>query len=94
MNKVNQLDANMGEINSGEDTSPQVDDELVQDKENDTSESEVDVIVETIQEEVDPFEQALARAEKAEKEIAYKEAEIQNVRKRMMAEKAIAIKYG
>ena len=93
MNKVNQLDVSMGEINSGEDTSPQVDDEL-QDKENVTSENEVDVIVETIQDEVDPFEQALARAEKAEKEIAYKEAEIQNVRKRMMAEKATAIKYG
>lgn len=94
MNKVNQLDVNMGEINSGEDTSPQVDEELVQDQENIVSENEIDVIVETIEEEVDPLEQALARAEKAEKEIAYKEAEIQNVRKRMMAEKATAIKYG
>ncbi len=94
MNKVNQLDVNMGEINSGDDTSPQVDEELVQDQENIVSENEIDVIVETIEEEVDPLEQALARAEKAEKEIAYKEAEIQNVRKRMMAEKATAIKYG
>ncbi|MGB1818679.1 MAG: hypothetical protein ACPHK2_03585, partial [Candidatus Poseidoniaceae archaeon] len=68
----------MGEINSDEDTSSQVDDELVQDKENVTLD-EVDVVVETIQEEADPLEQALARAEKAEKEIAYKEAEIQNV---------------
>ncbi|MAK41499.1 MAG: nucleotide exchange factor GrpE [Euryarchaeota archaeon] len=83
----------MGEINSDEDTSSQVDDELVQDNENVTLD-EVDVVVETIQEEADPLEQALARAEKAEKEIAYKEAEIQNVRKRMMAEKATAIKYG
>tara|TARA_B100001778_G_C18592422_1_gene632914 strand:- start:536 stop:1132 length:597 start_codon:yes stop_codon:yes gene_type:complete len=94
LNKVNQLDVNMGEINSGDDTSPQVDEELVQDQENIVSENEIDVIVETIEEEVDPLEQALARAEKAEKEIAYKEAEIQNVRKRMMAEKATAIKYG
>lgn len=93
MNKVNQLGAGMGEINSDEDTSSQVDHELVQDKENVTLD-EVDVVVETIQEEADPLEQALARAEKAEKEIAYKEAEIQNVRKRMMAEKATAIKYG
>ena len=43
---------------------------------------------------LDPLEEATQRAEKAEKEIAYKEAEIQNVRKRMMAEKATAIKYG
>ena len=83
----------MGEINSDEDTSSQVDDELVQDNENIASD-EVDVVVEAIQKEADPLEQALARAEKAEKEIAYKEAEIQNVRKRMMAEKATAIKYG
>ena len=83
----------MGEINSDEDTSSQVDDELVQDKENVTLD-EVDVVVETIQEEADPLEQALARAEKAEKEIAYKEAETQNVRKRMMAEKSELIQYG
>ena len=44
-------------------------------------------------EELDPLEEALARAEKAEKEIAYKDAEIQNVRKRLMAEKAELIQY-
>ena len=44
-------------------------------------------------EEIDPLEEALARAEKAEKEIAYKDAEIQNVRKRLMAEKADLVQY-
>ena len=44
-------------------------------------------------EELDPLEEALARAEKAEKEIAYKDAEIQNVRKRLMAEKADLVQY-
>jgi len=44
-------------------------------------------------EELDPREEALARAEKAEKEIAYKDAEVQNVRKRLMAEKADLIQY-
>ncbi|MBT3477173.1 MAG: nucleotide exchange factor GrpE [Euryarchaeota archaeon] len=44
-------------------------------------------------EEVDPLEEATLRAEKAEKEIAYKDAEIQNVRKRLMAEKAELIQY-
>ncbi|MBL6885560.1 MAG: nucleotide exchange factor GrpE [Candidatus Poseidoniaceae archaeon] len=42
---------------------------------------------------VDPLEEATLRAEKAEKEIAYKDAEIQNVRKRLMAEKAELIQY-
>ena len=46
------------------------------------------------EEERDPLEVALERAEFAEKEIAYKEAEIQNVRKRLMAEKAEAIQFG
>jgi len=41
----------------------------------------------------DPLDVALARAETAEKEIAYKDAEIQNVRKRFMAEKAELIQY-
>ncbi len=50
--------------------------------------------VEEVEEERDPLEVALERAEIAEKEIAYKEAEIQNVRKRLMAEKAEAIQYG
>ncbi len=43
---------------------------------------------------VDPLEEALSRAETAEKEIAYKDAEIQNVRKRLMAEKSELIQYG
>ena len=42
----------------------------------------------------DPLEEALQRAETAEKEIAYKDAEIQNVRKRLMAEKSSLIQYG
>ena len=53
-----------------------------------------DTVAEEPEEERDPLEVALERAEFAEKEIAYKEAEIQNVRKRMMAEKAEAIQYG
>lgn len=54
-----------------------------------SSEEEVE-----IEEERDPLEVALERAEFAEKEIAYKDAEIQNVRKRMMGEKAELIQYG
>jgi molecular chaperone GrpE (heat shock protein) len=50
--------------------------------------------VEVVEEPRDPLEVALERAEFAEKEIAYKEAEIQNVRKRLMAEKADAIQFG
>jgi molecular chaperone GrpE len=50
--------------------------------------------VEAVEEERDPLEVALERAEFAEKEIAYKEAEIQNVRKRLMSEKADAIQFG
>lgn len=42
---------------------------------------------------LDPLDEAIMRAEKAEKEIAYKDAEIQNVRKRLMAEKAELIQY-
>ena len=45
------------------------------------------------EEELDPLEQANLRAENAEKEIAYKDAEIENVRKRLMAEKAELIQY-
>ena len=45
-------------------------------------------------EEVDPLVEALQRAEAAEKEISYRDAEIQNVRKRLMSEKAVAIQYG
>ena len=51
-------------------------------------------IVEEIVEEIDPLTEALQRAEAAEKEISYRDAEIQNVRKRLMSEKAIAIQYG
>lgn len=47
-----------------------------------------------VEEERDPLEVALERAEFAEKEIAYRDAEIQNIRKRMMAEKAEVIQYG
>ena len=45
-------------------------------------------------EEQDPLEAALERAEIAEKEIAYKDAEIQNIRKRFMSEKSDLIQYG
>ncbi|MCH2435997.1 MAG: nucleotide exchange factor GrpE [Candidatus Poseidoniaceae archaeon] len=51
-------------------------------------------IVEEVVEEVDPLTEALQRAEAAEKEISYRDAEIQNVRKRLMSEKATAIQYG
>ena len=51
-------------------------------------------VAEEPEQERDPLEVALERAEFAEKEIAYKEAEIQNVRKRMMGEKAELIQYG
>ena len=50
--------------------------------------------VEEVVEEIDPLTEALQRAEAAEKEISYRDAEIQNVRKRLMSEKAIAIQYG
>ena len=56
--------------------------------------SQVEDVVEEVEEERDPLEVALERAEFAEKEIAYKEAEIQNVRKRLMAEKAEVIQFG
>ena len=51
-------------------------------------------IVEEVVEEVDPLPEALQRAEAAEKAISYRAAEIQNVRKRLMSEKATAIQYG
>jgi len=57
-------------------------------------ESVEETTVEEPEEERDPLEVALERAEFAEKEIAYKEAEIHNVRKRLMAEKAEVIQYG
>ena len=55
-------------------------------------EEEIEVLEEV--EEIDPLAEALARADAAEKEISYRDAEIQNVRKRLMAEKAIAIQFG
>ena len=54
---------------------------------------EEQVIVEEV-EEIDPLADALQRAETAEKEISYRDAEIQNTRKRLMSEKATAIQYG
>ena len=54
---------------------------------------EEQVIVEEV-EEIDPLADALQRAENAEKEITYRDAEIQNTRKRLMSEKATAIQYG
>ena len=79
-----------------EDKSPDEDEQVI-----DGSDDEIPIIDENtetmevgVEEELDPLEEALARAEKAEKEIAYKEAETQNVRKRMMAEKSDLIQYG
>ena len=54
---------------------------------------EEQVIVEEV-EEIDPLADALQRAETAEKEIKYRDAEIQNTRKRLMSAKATAIQYG
>lgn len=60
--------------------------------------TETETEVEIIEPEAEPtpeelIQQANDRAEKAEKEISYRDAEIQNVRKRMLAEKASAVKY-
>ena len=66
--------------------------------EQDTTEAAAEgtVVEEPVEEieEVDPLQEALQRAENAEKEISYRDAEIQNVRKRLMSEKATAIQYG
>ena len=59
-----------------------------------TEDSEIEEAVLEEVEEVDPLAEAIARAEAAEKEISYRDAEIQNVRKRFMAEKSTAIQYG
>ena len=56
-------------------------------------EEEVELGAEEV-EEIDPLTEAIQRAEAAEKEITYRDAEIQNVRKRFMSEKATAIQYG
>lgn len=63
-------------------------------EETTTEDSEIENVVEEIVEEIDPLTQAIQRAEAAEKEISYRDAEIQNVRKRLMSEKASAIQYG
>ena len=74
---------------SDEESIDSVDDELpVIEEGADTME------VGVIEEEKDPLEAALERAELAEKEIAYKDAEIQNVRKRFIGEKSELIQYG
>lgn len=65
---------------------------VVEDTVADVPEDEIATVEEV--EEVDPLTEALQRAEEAEKEITYRDAEIQNVRKRLMSEKAIAIQYG
>tara|TARA_B100001559_G_C16481384_1_gene613931 strand:- start:1238 stop:1756 length:519 start_codon:yes stop_codon:yes gene_type:complete len=65
---------------------------VVEDTSADTS-TEEEVSPEIV-EEIDPLSEALQRAEAAEKEISYRDAEIQNVRKRLMSEKATAIQYG
>jgi molecular chaperone GrpE (heat shock protein) len=75
-----------------EDTDAPVDEPPVEEADGTDPPSEEEV--EVVEEERDPLEVALERAEFAEKEIAYKEAEIQNVRKRLMAEKADAIQFG
>ena len=70
-------------------------DEVVADAAEDSEIEEVVVeAVEEVVEEIDPLTEALSRAEAAEKEISYRDAEIQNIRKRFMAEKATAIQYG
>jgi molecular chaperone GrpE (heat shock protein) len=52
---------------------------------------EVEIEVEPTIEEL--LQMANIRADKAEKEIGYRDAEIQNVRKRMLGEKSDAVKY-
>ena len=65
------------------------DEVVVEDTDTDVpEEAEVEV------EKIDPLTEAIQRAEAAEKEITYRDAEIQNVRKRLMSEKATAIQYG
>lgn len=49
---------------------------------------------ETEPEPVDPLTEALARAEVAEKEIAYREADLQNARKRFAQDRAELVRYG
>ena len=67
--------------------------EVVVDKTNSDVPDDKEIASETV-EEIDPLTEALQRAESAEKEISYRDAEIQNVRKRLMSEKATALQYG
>ena len=69
------------------------DDEVVVDDTDPVVEESVELDVGEA-EEIDPLTEAIQRAETAEKEITYRDAEIQNVRKRLMSEKATAIQYG
>ena len=81
----------LGDSMSDDGTSEEiVDEELLAQQ----SEGLADDEVAKEEEPIDPLVEALTRAEKAEKEILYRDAEIQNVRKRMMAEKATALLYG
>lgn len=66
--------------------------DIEQDEAQDAIPSEEEVVEEDVQ--VDPLQEALERAEKAEKEIAYRDAEIQNIRKRSMQEKSEVMKFG
>ena len=68
--------------------------EVVVDDTSTEAPTEEEEVSPEIVEEVDPLTEALQRAEAAEKEISYRDAEIQNVRKRLMSEKATAIQYG
>ena len=69
------------------------DDEVVVENTDTDVAQEAEIEVEEI-EEVDPLTEAIQRADAAEKEITYRDAEIQNIRKRLMSEKATAIQYG
>ena len=67
--------------------------EVVVDKTNSDVPDDKEIASEIV-EEIDPLTEAIQRAESAEKEISYRDAEIQNVRKRLMSEKATALQYG
>jgi len=67
--------------------------EVVVDKTNSDVPDDKEIASEIV-EEIDPLTEAIQRAESAEKEISYRDAEIQNVRKRLMSEKATAMQYG
>lgn len=66
--------------------------DIEQDEAQDEISSEEEIVEQEVQ--VDPLQEALERAEKAEKEIAYRDAEIQNIRKRSMQEKSEVMKFG